>query len=212
MSELVHTPYENPAHQEETAISGMWLFLASEGLLFGGLFLVCLLYSHAYGSGWSAGVQRTNLAIGTANTVILITSSAAFSLAVEGARAGNNRRVIQGGLAASALGVLFLVLKGVEWAHELGEHLFPGAHFGLTGPAAGGASLYYTFYFIATGLHGLHLLGGIGLLLWICVRARQGEFTRAWNTPVDAVGLYWSFVDLMWMVLFPIIYLLGRTS
>lgn len=210
MLELLHSPYENPAHQEETALAGMWLFLASEGLLFGGLFLICLLYSHAFGSGWSAAVQRTNIVIGTVNTVILITSSAVFTFAVEGARRGNNRRVIQGALAATALGLLFLVLKGIEWAHEFSENLFPGPHFAVTGPDAGGAALYYSFYFIATGLHGLHLLGGIGLLLWICTRARRGEFTRDWNTPVDVVGLYWSFVDLMWMVLFPLIYLLGR--
>ncbi|MBB2200869.1 cytochrome c oxidase subunit 3 [Gluconacetobacter tumulisoli] len=205
-----HSPYETPLHRDESAIAGMWLFLASEALLFGGLFLVCLIYSHTRSAGWAEGVRHTNLVIGGVNTMILITSGAVYTMAVEAGKRGDNRRVVRAGLGAAALGVAFLVLKGVEWALEFREHLFPGPDFALHGPDAGAAELFYSFYFLATFLHGMHMVVGIGLILWICRKARHGIFGPAWNTPVDIVGLYWSFVDLVWMLLFPLLYLLGR--
>ncbi|ACI50616.1 cytochrome c oxidase subunit III [Gluconacetobacter diazotrophicus PA1 5] len=205
-----HSPYETPLHRDESALAGMWLFLASEALLFGGLFLVCLIYSHTRAGGWALGVRHTNLAIGAVNTLILITSSAVFTMAVEAARRGDNRRVVRAGLGAAALGLAFLALKGIEWGQEFGENLFPGPHFALHGPDFGGAELFYSFYFLATFLHGMHMVVGIGLILWICRKAHRQAFSPAWNTPVDVVGLYWSFVDLIWMLLFPLLYLIGR--
>ncbi|GBQ24603.1 cytochrome c oxidase subunit 3 [Gluconacetobacter sacchari] len=205
-----HAPYETTLHRDETAIAGMWLFLASETLLFGGLFLVCLVYSQTRADGWAEGVRHTNLAIGAVNTLVLITSSAIYTMAVEAGRRGDNRRVMRFGLGAAVLGLAFLVLKGVEWGQEFSENLFPGPHFALHGPNARAAELFYSFYFLATFLHGMHMVVGIGLILWIGRKAHQGAFSAAWSTPVDVVGLYWSFVDLVWMLLFPLLYLIGR--
>jgi cytochrome c oxidase subunit III len=205
-----HSPYETTSHRDESAIAGMWLFLASESLLFGGLFLVCLIYFHTRAAGWAEGVRHTNLVIGAANTMILITSSAVYTMAVDAGKHGDNRRVVRAGIASAVLGLTFLVLKGIEWGLEFRENLFPGPSFALHGPNAGGAQLFYSFYFLATFLHGMHMVIGIGLILWICHKARHRAFSPAWNTPVDVVGLYWSFVDLIWMLLFPLLYLIGR--
>ncbi|NHO33909.1 cytochrome c oxidase subunit 3 [Acetobacter fallax] len=206
-----HGPYETLRHQEETTIAGMWLFLASESLLFGGLFLVSLIYAHTRANGWAAGVRHTDLVIGGVNTVILITSSAIYTLAVEAARQDHKRRAVQAAMTAAALGLVFLLLKAFEWSKEFKEHLFPGTHFAITGADAGGAQLFYSFYFLATFLHAVHMIVGTGLIAWICLRAGKVNPGKSWNTSVEIVGLYWSFVDLVWMILFPVLYLVGRT-
>ncbi|RFD21100.1 cytochrome C oxidase subunit III [Komagataeibacter melaceti] len=203
-------PYDTPLHRDETAVAGMWLFLASEVLLFGGLFLVVLVYSHTHAAGWAAGVRHTNLAIGSVNTLLLISSSAIYTLATEAARQGHERRIIPAALGAAGMGMTFLVLKGWEWRLEFREHLFPGPDFAISGPEAGGAQLFYSFYFLATALHGLHMLVGIGLIVWVCYRVRTHGGRPVSPMVVDVVGLYWSFVDLVWILLFPVLYLIGR--
>ncbi|MBO1325521.1 cytochrome c oxidase subunit 3 [Acetobacter sp. TBRC 12305] len=203
-------PYDSPRHRDETAIAGMWLFLASEILLFGGLFLIFVVYSHTRAAGWALGVRHTNLMIGGINTALLLTSSMAYTLGVDAARNENARGVILAGLSAAGLGVTFLCLKGWEWHTELADHLFPGPGFALGGPQAGGAQLFYSFYFLSTALHGLHMLVGIGLIGWICLRTYRGRSAPLIAMPVEVVGLYWSFVDLVWVLLFPVLYLIGR--
>ncbi|POF63032.1 cytochrome C oxidase subunit III [Novacetimonas maltaceti] len=203
-------PYDSPQHRDGTAIAGMWLFLASEILLFGGLFLVFVVYSHTRAAGWALGVRHTDLVTGSINTVLLLGSSMVYTLGVEAARNGNARATIRAGMGAAALGVAFLCLKGWEWRSELDGHLFPGPGFSLAGPDAGGAQLFYSFYFLSTALHGLHMLVGIGLIAWVCVRVYRGRGASLQVMPVEVVGLYWSFVDLVWVLLFPVLYLIGR--
>jgi cytochrome c oxidase subunit 3 len=108
--------------------------------------------------------------------------------------------------------LIFLALKfGVEWPEDFSHHLFPTApNFKVTGPSEGGARLFFIFYFIVTALHGVHMVVGIGLLLWLIQRARRGDFSPGYHTPVTVVGLYWSFVDIVWLTLYPLIYLIGR--
>jgi cytochrome c oxidase subunit 3 len=204
--------YASPSHQAETAVSGMWLFLATEVLFFGGLIL-CWIYSrHWNPSGFDAGARETELWIGTLNTAILITSSLVYAMGLAFIRVGNTRRLIQCCVVTLALGLVFLALKfGLEWRDDFAHHLFPAAaDFKITGAQAGGARLFYVFYFISTGLHGLHMLIGVALLMWIIRRARRGEFSALYHTPVHVVGLYWSFVDIVWITLYPLIYLVGR--
>ncbi|WP_308721534.1 cytochrome c oxidase subunit 3 [Komagataeibacter xylinus] len=203
-------PYDSPQHRDETAIAGMWLFLASEILLFGGLFLIFVVYSHTRAAGWALGVRHTSLTIGGINTALLLTSSMVYTLGVEAARNENARGTILAGLGAAGLGVTFLCLKGWEWHTELDEHLFPGPGFALGGLQAGGAQLFYSFYFLSTALHGLHMLVGIGLIAWVCLRVYRGRGASLRVLPVEVVGLYWSFVDLVWVLLFPVLYLIGR--
>ena len=207
-----HFQFESASYQEQTAIAGMWLFLATEVLLFGGLILSWIVSRHADPLGFDAGAGQTDRLIGTVNTAILVTSSCAYTVGLAYMRAGNVRRLIQCCALTLLLGLAFLALKfGVEWHADFARHLFPSdPHFSVSGGAQGGARLFFVFYFIGTALHGAHMLIGVGLLGWIMVRARRGAFSARSHTPVHVVGLYWSFVDIVWLVLYPMIYLVGR--
>jgi cytochrome c oxidase subunit III len=204
--------YASPSHQAQTAVTGMWLFLATEVLFFGGLILSWIYSRHWNQPGFDAGARETKLWIGTLNTAILVTSSFAYAAALVFIRAGNARRMIQCCIVTLALGLAFLALKfGLEWHDDFASHLFPTtSDFKIAGPSAGGARLFFIFYFTSTALHGLHMLIGIALVSWVIVRARRGEFSALYHTPVQVVGLYWSFVDVVWLTLYPLIYLVDR--
>ncbi len=204
--------YGSGRHQAQTAIAGMWLFLASEMLFFGALFLSWIVCRHWNQLGFDSGARQTQLTLGTINTVLLVTSSVVYTAGVTYLEAGNTRRFIQCCMLTGLLGVGFMVVKfGVEWHEDFTKHLFPGATFGMEGPARAGAQLFFVFYFISTALHGMHMLVGLGLVGWIVWRARRGDFSVEYSTPASVVGLYWSFVDMVWIVLYPLIYLVGRS-
>ncbi len=204
--------YSSAEHQQGSAIAGMWLFLATEVLFFGGLFLAWIYARHWNPAGFDAGAGETELWIGTLNTALLVTSSFVYSVGVAAARGGDNRRVLWCCLGAIGLGLVFLALKfGLEWGDDFDKHLFPvGPAFHFIGALEGGARLFYVFYFMSTGLHGVHMLVGIALVSWMAWRAHRGEFSPRYYTPVMVVGLYWSFVDMVWLILYPLIYLIGR--
>jgi cytochrome c oxidase subunit III len=205
--------YSSARHQSETAISGMWLFLATEVVFFGALFLSWIYSRHWDQAGFDAGARQTDLTIGTLNTVILVTGSLAYSAGVAFIEAGNTRRLIQCCAVAWLLGLAFVVLKfGVEWRDDFSKHLFPvpGPRFAINGSLGGGARLFFVFYFFGTAIHGLHLMIGLVLVGWIILLARRDEFSPQYYTPVSVVGIYWSFVDVVWLVLYPMIYLVGR--
>src|SRR5262249_40558581 len=159
---------------------------------------------------FDAGGRETLIVFGTVNLALLITSSFVYSAGLEWIRLGRARRLMQCCWVTAAIGVVFLVLKIVEWDIDISHHLFPRRPFKITGADEGGARLFWSFYFLATGLHAVHMTIGIGVVAWVAVRARQGAFTSNWHTPVEVTGLYWSFVDIVWIVLFPLIYLIGR--
>ncbi len=204
--------YGGMAHQAETALSGMWLFLATELLFFGGLFLIACITWAQHGVAIARASARAEFGIGTANTVILLLSSAAFTWGISRARRGDNRGVLAASVITAALGITFLALKGVEWSEDFDKHLFPGPSFALIGAGSGVAQIFWSFYFLATFLHGLHMIVGVILVGWIGNAARKDRFSEAYYTPVEAVGLYWSFVDMMWLILYPLIYLPGQAA
>ncbi len=203
--------YSSARHQAESAISGMWLFLATEVLFFGVLFLTWIYSRHWDQAGFDAGARQTNLMIGTLNTVILVAGSLAYSAGAAFIEAGNTRRLIQCCAIAWLLGLAFMILKfGVEWRDDFNKHLFPGPGFAINGALRGGAQIFFVFYFLGTAIHGLHLMVGLILVGWIILRARREEFSPQYYTPVSVVGIYWSFVEMVWIVLYPLIYLVGR--
>jgi cytochrome c oxidase subunit 3 len=214
MSSTVHHAfqYESASYQAQTAVAGMWLFLASEVLFFGVMILTWIYSRHWNPLGFDAGARQTDISIGTLNTFVLVTSSFVYASGLLFIRAGNTRRLIQCCVVTLILGLIFLALKfGIEWPEDFAHHLFPTAlNFKIAGAAEGGARLFFVFYFIATALHGVHMVVGIGLLLWLIQRARRDEFSPGYHTPVTVVGLYWSFVDIVWITLYPLIYLIGR--
>ena len=202
--------YSTLAQQREAAELGMWVFLATETLFFGALLFGYVVLRKAYPAGFAEAGREAKLLIGTVNTAVLLTSSATMAWAVHAAETGH-RRLLTALLAATAgLGLVFLGLKGVEYSQEYAEHLVPGLNFD---PAHGPVvELFYYFYFTATGLHALHLTIGVGVVAMIAVRAWRGAFSPAYYAPVEVTGLYWHFVDLVWIFLYPLIYLNGRSG
>jgi len=200
--------YEDLRHQSDTALIGMWLFLATEILFFGALLFTYMIYRLWYPDGFIAAVRHANILIGTLNTAVLLTSSFTLTAGLLYAKAGDMRRLIYSCVATIGLGLLFMALKALEYAEDFRERLVPGTNFALADHD--GARIFYLFYYTATGVHLVHLAIGIGLVLYIARRARRGDFTAQAHTPVEVVGLYWSFVDIVWLFLYPLIYLVGR--
>ena len=205
-----HFQYSDAGHQAEAAMSGMWLFLAQEILFFGALVFVWLYCGYQHPAGFRLATRHANLLIGSINTALLLTSSLTFAAGLLLIQQGEVRRLIQACLATVALGAGFLLLKCLEWYEDVGDGLVLGPGFRLTGPDSGGAQIFYSIYYVATVLHAVHMMVGIGLVLWIAWRARRGDFSKEWSTPVEVVGLYWSFVDIVWLTLYPLIYLVAR--
>jgi cytochrome c oxidase subunit 3 len=194
--------------QDHAVRLGMWLFLGTEVLLFAGLFLGYTVYRHFYHHTFHEASRTLDLSLGTLNTVVLITSSFTVAMAFWAVRKGKNR------LCASMLAITilfaltFLGVKSVEYAHKFAEGALPGKfyHFKeVTGP---GANLFYTVYFLATGLHAFHVIVGMSILGWVLVRTLKGHFSPTYYVPVELGGLYWHLVDLVWIFLFPLLYLI----
>jgi cytochrome c oxidase subunit 3 len=195
--------------KQDTAVRlGMWLFLGTEVLLFAGLFLGYSVYRHFYHATFHAASRTLDLSLGTLNTVVLITSSFTVAMAFYAIKKGKTA-LCAGMLVATILFALtFLGVKSVEYAHKFAEGALPGKfyHFHeVTGP---GANLFYTVYFLATGLHAFHVIVGMSILIWVLVRVLKGHFGPSYYVPVELGGLYWHLVDLVWIFLFPLLYLI----
>jgi cytochrome c oxidase subunit 3 len=200
------------AQRDEVLELGMWTFLSTEVLLFGGLILSYFVYRHADPPAFLAAARETRIVIGTINTALLLTSSFCVAAALRAAEQGERRatRALLG--IAILLGLGFLGLKGVEYFEEYREHLVPGIDFARTGGNAHGIELFFIFYFIATLLHGIHVVCGIGVLTVFAALATASAGTSRYVAGLRTAALYWHFVDLVWIFLFALIYLPGRSS
>ena len=202
--------FDDLQQQREAATLGMWVFLATEVLFFGGLFAAYLVYRVWYPTTFGEASRNLHLTFGAINTVVLITSSLTMALAVEASAIDRRRSLIPFLLVTMALGATFLVIKGFEYHHKWVEHLVPGPRFTFGGPDPIHAQIFFSLYFALTGLHALHMVIGLGILTVIVIMAVRGRFTAEWNTPVEISGLYWHFVDIIWIFLFPLLYLIDR--
>jgi cytochrome c oxidase subunit III len=198
--------------QSQTASLGIWAFLATEVLFFGGVLLAYGVFRRGYPLGFAEAGRETHILIGTINTIVLLTSSATMAWAVHVAEGGRRGLLAWLLIVTAALGVIFMVLKGVEYSLEYHEHLVPGIDFRRGGAHAHAVELFFFLYFLLTGIHATHLSIGIGVVLFMAVRASRAEFTPSYYTPVEVTGLYWHFVDLVWIFLYPLIYLNGRAG
>ena len=203
---LVAHQFENPEQQRQAATLGMWAFLATEVMFFGALFTGYTVYRSSYPIAFRQASDHLNEWLGAINTALLLTSSFTMALAVHAAREGKRDQLIRFLLFTIALGTAFLVIKAFEYHAEYVEGLVPGKFFDY-GRYSPQVQLFMTFYFCMTGLHAIHMIVGLGLLLTLVVMARRGRFSAEYNTPVDMCGLYWHFVDLVWIFLFPLLYL-----
>jgi cytochrome c oxidase subunit 3 len=196
--------------QQEAATLGMWVFLVTEVMFFGGMFLAYILYRMWYYEGFAEGSHHIDLFWGALNTVVLIVSSLTMAFAVRAAQLGNRRGQIVNLIITMILGATFLGIKGIEYAAKFRDHVVPGRHFEWHGNDAIGAQAFYSLYFMLTGLHALHMIVGLGLMSVILWMAWKGRFNQHYYTPVEVSGLYWHFVDIVWIFLFPLLYLIGR--
>ncbi len=222
MSEMDTTYQHHHAHhfananeEFETCKQGMWLFLVTEILMFGGLFVAYGIFKGLYPDMFVQAHHLLDWKMGAINTIILISSSLTMALAVGAAQRGNNARAGAMLLFTILFACGFLVVKYFEYTHKFHMGVFPAKYFNLHDEHAQAllthpkAPLFFSLYFVMTGLHGVHVLIGIGLIFWIWMRTRKKEFGPGFYTPVELVGFYWHFVDLVWIYLFPLLYLIG---
>jgi cytochrome c oxidase subunit 3 len=202
--------FDNLEQQNEAATLGMWVFLVTEVLFFGGLFATYLVYRNWYPEAFAAASHELDVTLGTINTVVLITSSLTMALAVHAAQLGQRRVLMTFLVLTMVLGAAFLGIKGVEYYHKFAEHHVPGPGFQFEKEHFRHAQLFFSLYFVMTGLHALHMVIGIGIMLVMLWWAWRGTITAEYYSPIEISGLYWHFVDIVWIFLFPLLYLIGR--
>jgi cytochrome c oxidase subunit III len=202
--------FDDLEQQHDAAHLGMWAFLVTEVMFFGGLFLGYTVYRYWYPEAFAAGSHHLDVGLGAINTAVLICSSLTMALAVHAAQVGRRGALVGFMIATIVLGSAFLGIKGVEYAEKYTHHLMPGRGFTWEGGDAHQVRIFYSFYFAMTGLHAFHMIVGIVILAMLARRAARGAYTPEHHTWVEMTGLYWHFVDVVWIFLFPLLYLIGR--
>ena len=223
--------FDDLGQQTEASTLGMWVFLVTEVLFFGGLFLCYLVYRAMYPVAFTLGSHELDITLGTINTAVLITSSLTMALAVHAAQLGQRRLLMIFLVATMALGATFLGIKSVEYyrkfeecpavlvalhlpgPHEEAGHAchVPGAGFSFEPPEqARHAQIFFSLYFTMTGIHALHMIIGLGIMTWMLIWAWRDVISAEYFSPIEISGLYWHFVDIVWIFLFPLLYLIGR--
>lgn len=196
--------------QADASKIGMWLFLVTEVLIFGGLFVGYGMMQNKFPEAWKSAHHHLQRELGALNTVVLLISSFTMVMAVQAAKLNRRKQLIGNLWVTIICAVTFLGVKYFEYSHKYHEGLLPFKKFySYEGPQVPGEFHFFSFYFMMTGLHGFHILGGVVVLFWLLKRSYAGDFSNAYYTPVDLVGLYWHLVDLIWIYLFPLLYLIS---
>jgi len=203
---------ERLEYELEASRFGMWVFLATEVLFFGALFCAFSVYRFLNYQAFAEATRHTDLFLGSLNTGVLLTSSLTMAIAVRLAKRERFTACSWALLATALLGAAFLSIKGLEWAHEIKENLWPGPQFEFPGQDATAARLFFGLYFCMTGLHAFHMIFGMAAVLVVAVLAAAGRLDKDNTAVVENTGLYWHFVDIVWIWLYPLLYLLGRSA
>lgn len=201
--------FESAEAEFDASKFGMWLFLVTEILLFGGLFVGYAIYRGLYPEMFIQAHHELNKIMGATNTVVLLFSSLTMALGVHYAQTNKPHRSAQMLVITFLCACAFMVIKYFEYTHKFHLGIFPGKYYHYTGIEGKNVGLFFSFYFMMTGLHGIHVLIGMGLIAWVFLRTRRGDFNNLYYTPVELTGLYWHLVDLIWIFLFPLLYLIG---
>ncbi len=210
-SSSVVAPYFSTIEQQREAnMLGMWVFLATEVMFFGGLFVAYAAYHLAYPVAFAQASQELDLILAGINTVVLLCSSLTMALAVHSAQIDKKKALVTFLLLTIVLGLIFLGIKVVEYGEKFSHNLVPGPNFIFAGPPEG--ELFFSLYFATTGLHAIHMIIGIGVLIYFVTKALRNHFTSLTYDPVEMVGLYWHFVDIAWVFIFPLYYLIDRST
>jgi cytochrome c oxidase subunit III len=205
--------FEDMTQQHEAGSLGMWVFLVTEIMFFGGVFACYTIYRALHPAAFEIGSHLLEVQFGAINTAVLICSSLTMALAIHSAQAGKRRATVNYLILTMLLGATFIGVKlYFEWYHDYVEFLVPGIHFAIRpewGQAGPQVPMFFCFYFFMTGLHALHMVIGIGVLTVLTVMAARGRFGPEYYAPLEISGLYWHFVDIVWIFLFPLLYLIG---
>ncbi|MGA9520332.1 MAG: cytochrome c oxidase subunit 3 [Myxococcaceae bacterium] len=199
--------FATPEHQASTARLGMWIFLATEVLFFTSLFVAYVVYRSVYAEQFKEAGHHMAVALGTINTYVLITSSLFVALAHHFSKQGRSGLVAVLTLLAALLGIAFMVIKGIEYTRHFHEGLLPGGWWAFPGLTHPGAAMFVTLYWLTTGVHTVHVAIGVAVLAWLSFEAASGKYSSAYHSPVEMGGLYWHFVDAVWVFLYPMFYL-----
>ena len=203
--------FDDLKQQYEAANMGMWAFIAQEIMFFGGMFGGYTVYRYKYLPAFIEGSNSLPIEWGALNTAVLIASSFTVAMAVRSAQQGRANQILNWLLGTMVLGLVFLGVKYIEYSHKWHHHLVPSTDFryeGLLDP--GHMKIFYSFYFAMTGMHALHMIIGVGLMIWLIPKIRRGTYSQEYYSPIENFGLYWHFVDIVWIFLFPLLYLIGR--
>jgi cytochrome c oxidase subunit III len=200
--------FETASQQKEASTVGMWLFLVTEIMFFGGMFMAYIAYRHAYPHVFAEASQKLNIGLGLTNTIVLIGSSLTMAMAVHSAALGKKNLIIMFLILTLLLGGVFLSIKSIEYHDKWVNNEVPGANFHPEGLDDPHASLYFALYFGLTGLHATHMIIGAVILIILIVQTAKNKYSAAWHTPIEMFGLYWHFVDIVWIFLFPLLYLI----
>jgi cytochrome c oxidase subunit 3 len=202
--------FKSLEQQHEASVQGIWVFIATEILFFGGMFLAYVVYRRAYATDFTRMSREFSCLFGTMNTAVLLTSSLTMALAVRAAQLGKTK-ALTGFLSLTlALGLTFLTIKGFEYAKDFQNHLVFGRSFPFQGTQGSHMRILLFLYYVMTGVHGLHLFIGIGLIAVMIRKTQQNVFTPEYHSPIEVTGLYWHFVDIIWIFLYPLLYLIGK--
>jgi cytochrome c oxidase subunit 3 len=201
--------FRNADHQFFTAKQGMWIFVLQEVLFFSPLFVAYIIFKFRFYDSFHAAAGTLDWQLGAVNTVVLLISSFTMARAVSAAQRGNREQLTENLFWTILCGFGFMIVKYLEYSHKIHDGYLPGSFFTNTAllEVAPQAPLFFTMYFAMTGLHGLHVVIGIGILAWLYIRSKRGDFGTNYYTPVEMTGLYWHLVDLVWIYLFPLLYL-----
>lgn len=208
----VEEQFDDPEQQREAATLGMWVFLSTEILFFGVLFASYTVCRVLHPLGFAEASRRTDMLLGTAETAVLLISSTLIALGVRALRLERRRAAIRLFVATALLGLAFLTMHGYEYYREYQEHLIPGIDFEQQGPHARTIELFFWMYYCITGFHSLHVAIGVAVILVLAVRVARGEFGAARYTAPELTALYWHLVDIVWIFVYPLIYLVGRAG
>ena len=202
--------FDDMAQQAEASTLGMWVFLVTEIMFFGSLFMAYLVYRTQSPEGFAEASHHLSVTWGAINTVVLIVSSLTMALGVRAAQTSAPARTQVGWIVATmGFGAAFLGIKAIEYTDKFTHHLVPGPNFHWEGTRPAAAEMFYSLYFCMTGLHALHMVIGLGIMTWLATMAWRRTFDAEYYTPVEVAGLYWHFVDIVWIFLFPLLYLIG---
>lgn len=208
--DILAEQFDDIEQQHEAAKFGMWVFLATEVLFFGGLFLAYTVYRYLYPDTFAAASRHTEVILGGANTAILLFSSTLMALAVRASQLGRRKHLIWLLFATAFCGIIFMAIKGLEYHKDFTDQLVPGAGFRWHEANPGAAEIFFWVYFAMTGLHAVHVTVGICVMLLLALLAVRRKFDHGNYMAIEIAGLYWHFVDIVWIFLFPLLYLAGH--